>query len=244
MRRLFGVVALLAIPGLACAAPPARAESMAAEAARAAIETAGNAIKSSKPAEAVAAVEPVIAALEEQEKEQTVRCADNQAQTLMVLLMQAAPSEMQPKAQQSNTEQRNTVVIDSAFCTALFLKGFALIDLQRWDDAEPFLRRAHETTPLSAHYLNEYAEWHKAMKQFDKAHALFGQAFDLGEYSPGKEAKASDQARALRGMAFAEIEMGQLDKAEVNLKKSLKLVPGHPGAKAELDYIAAMRKKL
>lgn len=37
---------------------------------------------------------------------------------------------------------------------------------------------------------------------------------------------------ALARLAFAEIEMGQLDKAEANLKESLKLVPGHPGAKA------------
>jgi len=227
-----GVLTSLGTVGLA------RAETMSVETARSAIDQAATAIKGGKPQDAIAAVEPVIVALEEQQKEQIVHCAEDASQSLMLLVMQAAGTEQLPK-----TEQRNSIVIDSAFCTALFFKGFALIDLQRWDDAEPFLRRAHEAAPLNAQYLNEYAEWHNSMKQRQKAHDLFEQAFDLGELDTNKETKAFNQARSLRGMAFTEIEMGQLDKAEKNLRKSLKLIPNHQGAKSELEYIAELRRK-
>ncbi|MDP3550070.1 MAG: tetratricopeptide repeat protein [Novosphingobium sp.] len=235
MRLLAVVLGVLASSGTV---DFAQAETMPVETARSAIDQAGTAIRGGKPTDAIVAVEPVIAALEEQQKAQTVQCADGGSQTIMLLLMQAAASEKLPKA-----EQRNAVVIDSAFCTALFLKGFALIDLQRWDDAEPFLRRAHDAAPLNAQYLNEYAEWHNSMKQRQKSHDLFEQAFDLGEFDTNKETKTFNQARSLRGMAYTEIEMGQLDKAEKNLRKSLKLIPNHPGAKSELEYIAELRKK-
>ena len=134
-------------------------------------------------------------------------------------------------------------MIDSAFCLAPFLKGFALIDLQRWDDAEPMLRLASESAPLNAQFRNEYAEWHKAMKQWQKAHDIFAEAYGLGEFESDEGAKKFNQARALRGMGFTEIEMGDLDKAEESFKKSLKLLPDHEGAKSELQYIADLRKR-
>lgn len=217
---------------------PANAEPVTPEAARTAIEKATDEIKAGNPAGAIALVEPVIATLEEIQKDQMVNCAEDLTGVIMLSALQAATMAKLPEK-----ERRNAIVAVPDFCTALFLKGFALIDLKRMEEAEVFLRRAREAAPLSTQYLNEYAEWHKTMKQWEKAHDLFEEAFGLGEMDSDKRRKNSNQARALRGMAFSEIEMGQLDKAEKNLKKSLKLIPDHAGAKSELQYIADLRQR-
>lgn len=216
----------------------AHAEPMSPEAAREAVSKAVGEIRKQNPAGVLPLVDPVIAALQEQQKEKNAVCADDAAQSLALMIMQAAASDKLPKEQ-----RRDAVTVDSAFCLAPFLKGFALIDLQRWDDAEPMLRLASESAPLSAQYRNEYAEWFKAMKQWQKAHDVFAEAYGLGEFESDESAKKFNQARALRGMGFTEIEMGDLDKAEESFKKSLKLLPDHEGAKSELQYIADLRKR-
>ncbi|OYX61673.1 MAG: hypothetical protein B7Y89_12190 [Novosphingobium sp. 32-60-15] len=189
----------------------AYAEPTKPEAARAAINKATAAIKAGNPAGVIPLVDPVITTLEEMEKEQTVNCADSTAEALMLSLSQAAAMDKTPAK-----ERRNAGVVAPDFCAALFLKGFALIDLMRMEEAEVFLRRAHETAPLSAQYLNEYAQWHASARQWNKAHDLFQEAFDLGEWDADKNRKKFNQARALRGMAFSEIEMGELGSGPIN----------------------------
>lgn len=219
-------------------AATARAEPMTPEAAREAVGKAMDEIRKQNPAAVLPLVDPVVVSLQDQRKDRNALCADDPAQSLMLMIMQAAISDQFPKDQ-----QRDAVAIDSAFCLASFLKGFALIDLHRWDDAEPMLRLASESAPLNAQYRNEYAEWFKAMKQWQKAHDVFEDAYGLGEYESDEANKKANQARALRGMGFTEIEMGDLDKAEKSFRKSLKIVPNHEGAKSELQYIAGLRKK-
>lgn len=216
----------------------AHAEPMTPEAAREAVGKAMGELRKQNPAGVLPLVEPVVAALQEQQKDKNAVCADDAAQSLALMIMQSAAADKLPKDQ-----RRDAVAVDSAFCLAPFLKGFALIDLQRWDDAEPMLRLASESAPLNAQYRNEYAEWFKAMKQWQKAHDVFAEAYDLGQWESDENAKKFNQARALRGMGFVEIEMGDLDKAEESFRKSLKIIPDHPGAKSELQYIADLRKR-
>lgn len=228
----------LAASFLLATSAAANAEPMSPEAARDAVSKAIGELRKQNPAGVPPLVEPVIAALKEQQQEKTVVCADNATQSIVLMAMQAAAAEKLPKEQ-----RRDAVAVDSAYCLAPFLKGFALIDLQRWDDAEPMLRLASKSAPLNAQYRNEYAEWFKAMKQWQKAHDVFAEAYGLGEFERDDANKKFNQARALRGMGFTEIEMGDLDKAEESFKKSLKLIPDHQGAKSELQYIENLRKK-
>lgn len=216
----------------------ANAEPMSPEAAREAVGKAIGELRKQNPAGVLPLVEPVVVALQDRQKEKNAVCADDAAQSLALMVMQATASDKLPKEQ-----RRDAVAVDSAFCLAPFLKGFALIDLHRWDDAEPMLRLASESAPLNAQYRNEYAEWFKAMKQWQKAHDVFAEAYDLGQWESDEGARKFNQARALRGMGFTEIEMGDLDKAEESFRKSLELIPNHEGAKSELQYIANLRKK-
>lgn len=129
------------------------------------------------------------------------------------------------------------------WCTALWGKGFVLIDLNRSPEAGEFLARSVEMAPMNAHFINEYAEWFKPQRQWQTSYKLFERAWQTADRDViGPERKVA--ARALRGMAFNLIEMGDLDQAEHFLKLSLEYEPEAAGkVKGELDYIADQRSR-
>lgn len=224
----------LALAMVALALPnPARA-AMTAEATRAALQQA-IAERSRGDLDAlIARTEPIIAAFEDMQKQQPAYCAENAPQALAILA--------QFVSSDSAKSGKSAIVVDQAFCMALFLKGFTLIDTGKNALAADFLRRAHETEPYNAQFLNEYAEWHKSAGQWQRAHDLFEQAYGLAEFANDAD-KPAYRARSLRGMGFTEIEMGQLDEAERHMKESLKFDPQNRGVPGELEYIARMRRK-
>ena len=129
------------------------------------------------------------------------------------------------------------------WCAALWGKGFVLIDLGRSSEAGQYLARSVEMAPMNAHFINEYAEWYKPQRQWQNSYKLFERAWQTVDRDvKGPERKVA--ARALRGMAFNQIEMGDLDQAEHFLKLSLDYEPEAAAkVKGELDYIAQQRAK-
>ena len=185
-----------------------------------------------KPDQAEPIFVAVIAAYEAQAKPGHIyRCADDATDAIKVSLFAAAAPE------------KDVTVLGPGWCLALFGEGFALIDLNRASEAEAFLGRAVEMAPTKPHYVNEYAEWFKTHRQWQKAYDLFALAWDLVDH----EQKGPDRkiaARALRGMGFTQIELGDLNRAEKLLKRSLEFEPEKQSAVAgELQYIADQRKK-
>lgn len=129
------------------------------------------------------------------------------------------------------------------WCAALWGKGFVLIDLGRSSEAGEYLARSVEMMPFSAHFINEYAEWYKPQRDWKKSYALFERAWQTVDRDvKGRDRKIA--ARALRGMAFNLIELGDLDQAEHFLKLSLEYEPEAAAkVRGELDYIAEQRAK-
>lgn len=185
----------------------------------------------SDPAKVLALVEPIIMRSEAMTPKDNTdySCSDDAATTLMNLI-------------EVSGRKRNGVVYNGGVCSALFMKGFSLIDLKRGAEAEPFLRRATELAPGNAHYLNEYAEWYKSARQWQRSYDLFARAADLAPKQP-TDVRNARHARALRGMGFNLIELGRLDDAERLMNQSLKLEPDSEAAKNELAYIAEQRAK-
>ncbi|MCT2400466.1 tetratricopeptide repeat protein [Novosphingobium mangrovi (ex Huang et al. 2023)] len=132
------------------------------------------------------------------------------------------------------------VLVEGAVCDAHFGKGFALIDLGRGDLAEVELREATKMAPGNAHYVNEYAELFKSRRQWQKSYDLFAQAWAIVDKDPAGH-DASLAARALRGMGYNKIAMGDLDDAERLFRQSQEYEPDNEAARIELGYIA--RKK-
>jgi len=136
--------------------------------------------------------------------------------------------------------KQRTVAVSEDWCSAYFVKGYALIDLNRSDLAEPELRQATEMAPFNAHYLNEYAELFKLKHEWQKSYDLFSKALDVAPLND-ESTRAAVTARSLRGMGYAKIELNELDEAERLMKQSLEFEPESAGARSELQYIA--RKK-
>lgn len=132
------------------------------------------------------------------------------------------------------------VLIDPAVCDAHFGKGFALVDLGKGNLAEAELRRATELAPYEPHYFNEYAELFKSRREWQKSYDLFARAWAVVD----KDKSGADSrmaARALRGMGYSRIGLGQLDEAEKLFRQSQEYEPDSEAARIEIGFIA--RKK-
>ncbi len=138
------------------------------------------------------------------------------------------------------TQNKNSDILNGDWSMAYFLKGFALIDLNRSPEALSWFDKAIALAPMNAHYLAERAEWYKSRREWDKAYEAFESASDAAEFTEDDQ-KPTEKARALRGMAFSRIEQGRLDDAKGLLTQALKAKPGDEKVLQELDYIKSLK---
>ena len=153
-----------------------------------------------------------------------------------------SPTEALLYAGMAAKDKRDATVVGPDWGLAVYLKGYALIDLNRRDEARKWLEGAVEMSPMNAQFLGELGEWHKNARGWDKAYKLFERAAAAAEFSPD-EIKSDHKRRGLRGMGFVLIEQGDLDRAEALFRDCLKIDPNDRGAKVELDYIQQQRAK-
>ena len=192
-------------------------------------------LNSGKPAAALKIFDAIIAAYEKKyDRSFTYRCAT--ANTAKDTLVEAQATRLK-------TNSGNLVLGSEEWCTALFGKGFAMIDLGKPDEAGPYLARAVEMDPLNAHFINEYAEWFKPQRRWQQSYDLFLRAWrtvDHDKQGPNRRVAA----RSLRGMAFNLIELGDLKEAERLYRQSLDYEPEAAAkVQGELDFIADVQAK-
>jgi len=227
----FGILASLAIasPIGAIAAQPAPAPQSAESAA---IDQAFQAIGAKDPARALALADQVIAAEQTAHRgeRRTIYSAGSLAESLAYAAIGAKVG-------------KDTVVLGPEWGQALFLKGYALIDLGRPDEARKYLERAVEMSPFNAQFLGELAEWHKSRRQWSQAYELFARAEAVANLMPDEGSQKFFLSRALRGQGFVRIEQGKLDEAEALFRRCLQIDPNDAGARSELEYIAQERRK-
>ena len=138
--------------------------------------------------------------------------------------------------------KQNGVVLNGDWVWAYFLKGFALIDLNRADEAIKWLDKAAVLAPMNSHVLAERAEWYKSRRDWKKAYKEFESARSAAGFADD-DVKVAEEGRAIRGMAFVRIEQGKLDDAERLLGEALKLDPADKRAREELELVGTMRKR-
>jgi tetratricopeptide (TPR) repeat protein len=188
-------------------------------------------ISGHKPAEAVELLDRIIADQEKANRGETrqVFCARSSTETILYAGMGAEAGKA-------------AVVLGPDWSMAIFLKGFALIDLNRSEEAKPLFEKAVAMSPMNAQFLGELGEWYKSRRDWPQAYALFERARAAAEFSPA-DMKDHDQRRGMRGMGFVLIEQGRLDEAEALFRKCLEIDPNDAGAKQELQYIQEQRAK-
>src|SRR5439155_7985223 len=117
-----------------------------------------------------------------------VFCARSSAESLLYSL-------------QAANAKKAAVVLPEDSCYSIFLKGFALIDLNRGDEAKAWLERAVAMAPSNAHFLGELGEWYKVRKDWATARTLFQRAVDGAMLSP-ENRRVFDKTRGLRGLGY------------------------------------------
>lgn len=126
---------------------------------------------------------------------------------------------------------------------ALYLRGYASLDLGEVELAEKYLKRAIDMAPVNSKYLSELGHIYHAKKDWTNALAIFIKAEEAANTYAPPQLKSTELPRAKRGVGFSLIELGKLDEAEAKFKECLKIDKNDEGALRELKYIEHARSK-
>lgn len=190
-----------------------------------------NAIQSGKPAEAIAIVDPLLVKYEKRYagEKRKIYCAHYPAQAILYV-------------SEAKAANKKSLILDPNWCTALWARGFALIDLNQIDAAVPFLERAVALSPSHPHYLSELGYAYQVQKKWQLSHDMYQRAAAGAALEAGDQRKKSLR-RAWFGMGYDLIELGKLEEAEKVLAQCLELTPDDQKVKDELQYVREQRKK-
>lgn len=162
-------------------------------------------------------------------------CSRDPAEALLYLLGVAA----------DHTEGKgggDAKVLRPTWAYGYYGKAYALIELNRFDEAAAALDRALELSPANPQFLTERGYLYRASREWDKMLASNQAALEHVALAP-ESLRDTERARALRGAGYALIELDRLDEAERHFRDSLKIEPKNQVALGELDYIKQLRKK-
>jgi tetratricopeptide (TPR) repeat protein len=188
-------------------------------------------LRDRRPQQAILAADEVIDFYETRQRitPQRVFCARNGKEALHYIEQHA----------RQNTG-RDAIVVRN-WCDALFLKGYALVEIGDLAGARAALRAAIALSPANAQYHAELAAIHTADKNWNDALESFRAAEAAAEFSEG--ARQAQLARIHRGTGHVLVELKRYDEAEQRYRQSLELEPDNEQAKQQLEAIRELRAK-
>ncbi len=195
------------------------------------LREARRAIDARQPADAIPPCEEVIARFAKAYPghPQKVFCARSSPESLGYLL-------------QAASKQEDAIVLSGTYAGAWFIKGFAQIDLGRRDAGKASILEALKLSPWDSQYLAELGEIYGREKDWVKARECYEAAESHATLAPN-DSKASELARARRGVGYVLVELGQLEEAAKKYEQCLKDDPNDRKAKAELGYVRGLLAK-
>lgn len=153
------------------------------------------------------------------------------------------PTEAMFYLLKSASEGVSAEVVGQTCADALYLRGYASLELSQYEVGETYIKRAIEMSPLNASYLSELGfifqmrgDWEYALKTFTEAEE------HVEVYSPD-DLKNQELGRAKRGIGYCLIELGRLDEAETKYEECLEINTEDEIALRQLDYIRSTRDK-
>ena len=222
--------------GAPAAAPAASGVDPSTEARRAAdaakLNQAVALIRSHQPQVAIDQVlDPLIAAqqAENASRKETVYCA-------------SSPTEALYYMGQAALANKSAIALDGTWCSALYLRGYAQIDLGKLQAAEADYTQALVLSPSNAHYLSEMGQLQSKKRDWNAALSWFHRA-EAAATLAGPERANAELGSALRGIGYVDVELGKLDEAEAAYRRCLEIDANDKKAKAELGYVLNLRAK-
>jgi len=131
--------------------------------------------------------------------------------------------------------EEDIVWILSVYPRACYHLAYVLVEKRDFRSAISWLNKGQGMEPRNPKFLLELGVAYAHMKEHQKSHDYYQQAYKLASDSE------HDRAVALRGMGVQLIDLQCLDEAEARLRQSLELDPENGLAKHELVYIAKLR---
>lgn len=188
-------------------------------------------IKASNPQKAIDLLDSVIAGVERDlaTEKRNVYCGLSSTETLAYMAQAAAV-------------KHDAVAIVPTLCDALFLKAFALVDLERVDAAQALFQRLTVLAPLHSQYHSELGNTYRLQKKWAAGLEAYENAESNAAFGD-KDEQPMRQCVALRGQGFILVEQGKWDEAEKAYRKCLKIIPNEPKSLGELGYIKEHRSK-
>jgi tetratricopeptide (TPR) repeat protein len=182
--------------------------------------------------------DPIIASYERQyaNEKRTIYVTHSMGETILYMGLSSAVNE-------KSGSKNGAIAIQNLWTDALELKGYALVELNRPDEAKPVLNRAIELSPFYPLPAAELGNIYQIEKNWPAALDAYGKAEMGANLMDDGEAKTKFLTRAWRGQAYVLTEQGKLDDSEALYRKCLELNPNDGNAKGELEYIASLRAK-
>jgi tetratricopeptide (TPR) repeat protein len=223
---IFAAAVLLALAGMQSG--PEKQSDFDPQAA--AVTRADLLVQAGKIEEAVAVLDPALAAYER-----------TYAGEKRKIICDMNPTETGLAVAAALVESREMVTVSPAWCSALFLKGYTLDDQRRFAEAAPFLERAAAMAPRHAHYFVELGYAYQQQHNWPASNA----AYRHGDENAAHNAATlkEERGRAWRGLGYNLVEEGKLDEAEALYRKCLELDPNDVKSQGELRYIAEQRAR-
>lgn len=186
-------------------------------------------IKNKNPGKAVELMRPVLADFEKQYagEKRDIFCALTPEQS----------SRYKADAAKAN---RAAITIDSGWCRAQYVNGYALIDLNKLPEAQTAFERLVKFAPQNARYLNELGYIYLKQKKWQLSLDVYRRAETAADLTPARAKE--ERCLALKGVGYNLIELGDLNAAEAAYRKCLNIDPTDEDSVRELKYIENQRK--
>lgn len=181
-------------------------------AAEATISQAFSAIQAGDPARALATVEPVVASFDKEfsGEKRHIFCSQTAEQDGYYMTTADGGAD-------------NVRLVTVTWCNALYVKAFALVDLDRLDDAQSAFERLVAFAPKHSRYLNELAYVLLKKKEWQHSIDAYRNAEAAATFTPQR--RDYERCVSFRGIGYDLVELGRLDDAEAAYRKC----GDHPG---------------
>ena len=188
------------------------------------------AIRAKNPGKAVALMNPVLADFDKRyaDEKRHIYCAINAAQS-------AAYKEDATKASQ------DYVTIEPGWCRAQYVRAYALIDLDKLDDALTAFQHLTDLAPRNSRYLSELGYVLSAKRKYADALAMYQRSLAAVGLSPDNE--DTEKCAAYRGMGFNLARLGRITEAEKAYRACLAIDPENKDVQDAIDGLADATKE-